>query len=77
VGTGVMVVGFVLVLFLKEIPLRTQSGIELQRAEALAASQPTDVLPSGDALDAVSADGQPSASPEQVAPARGRHRHRA
>lgn len=77
VGAGVMVVGFVLVLFLKEIPLRTQSGIELQRAEALAASQPTDVLPSGDALDSVSADGQPSASPERVAPERGRHRHRA
>jgi len=79
VGTGVMVVGLVLVLFLKEIPLRTQSGIELQRAEALAASQPTDVLPSGDALDSVSADGQPPASPDgvAVAPARGRHRHRA
>ncbi len=36
IGAGVVFVGFILVLFLKEIPLRTMSGIEAQRAEALA-----------------------------------------
>ncbi|MDQ3887207.1 MAG: MFS transporter, partial [Actinomycetota bacterium] len=36
VGAGVMFLGFVLMLFMKEIPLRTQSGLEARAAELAA-----------------------------------------
>ena len=32
-GAGIVFVGLILVLFLKEIPLRTMSGLQAQRAE--------------------------------------------
>jgi EmrB/QacA subfamily drug resistance transporter len=52
VGAGVLVLAFVLSLFLKEVPLRTQSGLQAAREAAAAAA--------GDAPDAAGATHQPA-----------------
>jgi EmrB/QacA subfamily drug resistance transporter len=66
IGLGVLVLAFVFVMFLKEVPLRTQSGVEARaEAEAEAAGQsttPTDAAP----VDAVPVDGD--VVPEAVVP---------
>lgn len=43
VGAAIMVFAFVLLLFLEEIPLRTQSGVDARAAEDRAAAQPAAV----------------------------------
>ncbi len=52
VGAGVLVIGFVLALFLKEVPLRLQSGLQARRS----AEQPTDP----DFVDAAGATPEPA-----------------
>ncbi|HSV66611.1 MAG TPA: DHA2 family efflux MFS transporter permease subunit [Mycobacteriales bacterium] len=54
VGACVMAVGFVVILFLKEIPLRTESGLDARAAELAAESAAASVAPT--AAEAIDAD---------------------
>ncbi|MDQ2750484.1 MAG: MFS transporter [Actinomycetota bacterium] len=58
VGAAVLVIAFLLSLMLKEVPLRTQSGLQAARAEALAED--------GDMPDAGGASHEPESQPSLV-----------
>lgn len=63
-AAGILVVAFLIVIFLKELPLRTQSGLDLQRSEATEAVNPPHQAPSTTAAPAAAPVTVPDIRPE-------------
>jgi len=61
VAAGVMFLAFVLMLFLEEIPLRTQSGIEARAAELAAETATTPTTAAVEAIPRTTASVGPAA----------------
>ncbi len=65
-AAGVLVLAFLVVIFLKELPLRTQSGLDAQRSEAMAAINPPAQAPSTTAAPAAAPVTVPDSVPDSV-----------
>jgi hypothetical protein len=71
IAACVIVVGFVLVLFLREVPLRTQSGIQARDAEGAGAPTPTAAAVGGSTAGASALNTVDNATPVPAASAAG------
>jgi hypothetical protein len=70
IAAGVMFLAFVLMLFLEEVPLRTQSGIEARAAELAAetGAAPTSTAAAAESVPRTAGSGSPS--PPRASPSR-------